>query len=266
MGRSTSSLERWDKLAVSPPTQQASSTIDEPNAPQASSTEANDFDLILQSRDSVSFPVHQAILLAASTNSLGGLLPPSEIFTASLPLIPVDDNSVIVYLIVDALYASAMPGSFIHPGNLDWDSMVTVSSLFTAVERLSAYGLSNAAAVHPSCAVYRQFCKELPNSPMSLFGLAARHELENLAVLASSHLLPPDIIRVSTEKRNYIGEKYYGRLLALHENRLKALQHILERPPDTHEANLLCTDEKQNTMIELWKRSAILVLKERAPR
>lgn len=257
----------WNRArrTVSPTTHQSRSRTSQahPTAPEGTGATAGD--VILQSTDSVSFTVHQTVLLAASTNNFNRLLPPRSASAPSLPRISVNDGSVVVYFILDAVYASSGASKFIPPSNLDGASMVNMESLSEAVGRLPAYGLRTSVATTASSALYKRLCEAIPHHPMKVFSLAAHHGLEDLCVQASSHLLSPSNIKVTPEERRYIGTRYYDRLVALHNDRLEALKAILSRPPAKHMANLLCTEENQNAMVQQWEGSVKLVLEEAKP-
>lgn len=261
---SATSSGMGNDMAAPRPTTDSMKTS-QPNAAQTPSASDDVVDLILLSKDCVWFTVHSSVLLTASTNKFSNLIPPRDDSASTLSIVSVDEDSVVMYLMIDASYLSTATSLFIPPQNFDWIAMVDIASLKTAVGRLAVYGLPTDIAAHTSSVLYQRLREEIPRHPLDVFALAAHHGLEEFTVQASSHLLSLPLINVSDEQRQYMGSSYYDRLVALHEKRLLALVHILLRPPSTHMADLLCTEENQNQMVQSWIKSAALVLIDATP-
>lgn len=87
-----------------------------------------------------------------------------------------------------------------------------------------------------------------------MYALAASHDLEQLAIPISSHLLGfhlPDLSDTIAAKMSSI---YLKRLFALHLNRLDALKDLLLRPPPPHALTPTseCDATEQKKLTRAW--------------
>ena len=65
--------------------------------------------------------------------------------------------------------------------------------------------------------------------------LAAHHQLEDLAVQVSAHLLSFHLYNLTDEMVDRMGARYMKRLMFLHIQRVEAFKAILIVPPPAHE-------------------------------
>ncbi|EEB98537.1 hypothetical protein MPER_01932, partial [Moniliophthora perniciosa FA553] len=73
-----------------------------------------------------------------------------------------------------------------------------------------------------------------PIYPLDVYTLAARHNLYELAVSASSHLLTIDLNSISPLTAEQIGPLYLGKLYELIEERKSKLSNLLAMEPSLH--------------------------------
>ncbi|KAF8906451.1 hypothetical protein CPB85DRAFT_1376658 [Mucidula mucida] len=183
-------------------------------------------DILFQSADGVLFYLHRAVVAKASSNGFGSLL----LHDATAP-ISVHDDSAVLNIILHAIYD--LPSAQFSP---------SLPMLVAAVDRMALYGLAPTRFILPSTAtassssdVFAQLCSHVPYWPIDVYMLAAHHGLEDLAVLASGHLLSFKLETLTDEMTVRMGARYMKRLVFLHLDRIGRLKEILLIPPMAHE-------------------------------
>lgn len=200
-------------------------------------------DLVLLSSDTVFFYVHTHALLGVSENNFGGLLPPPSKATAGQlgPVLAVPESSTILNIVLHAVYDMAC--AHYSP---------SFESLATACSALANYGVSLKRHVGPPTALYSLLLSHAPLYPLELYTLAASHDLYELAVPTSSHLLSFSLASLTDEMVDRIGAIYLKRLFFLHFGRADALKRLLLPPPHPHAPSNDCDFTEQKRLTRAW--------------
>ncbi|KAJ3796164.1 hypothetical protein GGU11DRAFT_686351 [Lentinula aff. detonsa] len=195
-------------------------------------------DITLVSLDSLAFYVHSHTLLAASENAFGSLLPTTS-FDANL-VIRVPESSAMLNIILRAVYH--MPFSEYH----------SFEDLSGAVGLLPVYGVRPKSYILRDTHLYMLLLSYSPTLPLKVYTLAAKHDLEDLAVSTSSHLLSFNLSTLSDETAEAVGSEYLRRLFFLHIGRLDALKRLLLQPPSSHPPTDHCGASGQKALTRVW--------------
>ncbi|KAG1833074.1 hypothetical protein EV424DRAFT_1015241 [Suillus variegatus] len=200
-------------------------------------------DVVLLSSDSIFFYVHTRALLRVSENNFGGLLPLSSKATNGQlgPVLAVPESSTVLNIVLHAIYD--MPCSHYSP---------SFESLATALSVLTDYGVSLKRHVSSSSALHSLLLSYAPLCPLELYTLAASHDLYDLAVPTSSHLLSFSLASLTDEMADRIGAIYLKRLFFLHFGRADALKRLLLPPPHPHAATNDCDFTEQKRLTRAW--------------
>ena len=100
--------------------------------------------------------------------------------------------------------------------------------------------------------MYTLLMSHAPLCPLALYALAASHDLFDLAVATSSHLLSMTLAMLTDEMVGHIGLIYLKRLYFLHYGRAEALKRLLLPPPHTHAPTPGCNFTEQKTLTRAW--------------
>ncbi|KZV71860.1 hypothetical protein PENSPDRAFT_629562 [Peniophora sp. CONT] len=192
-----------------------------------------DFDLV--ANDGVYFAVTASKLRSSSRNNFGGLLVSSN----SSAVIPLSSN--VLNLVLHGVYGLS-PAKFAP----------SVDDLAAAVDALEPYGLPKQDLVAHDAPLFRAILMRAPANPIACFTLAARAELEELAVVVSPYTLNVALSEVTNEDAIRIGPRYLKRLFFLHLGRVDALKRILLPPPDLHLPTGACKAEDQRRVSRAW--------------
>lgn len=226
-------------------------------------------DLVFATSDSVRFYVHSHIVLAASDNRFHSLIPIPPIDQSSNPEIHVPESSEVFNIILHLIYN--IPSSQYSP------SFDTVSK---AVDRLSFYGINAKAHISAKTPLHNLILSFAPILPIRVYTLAAKHDLLDLAISASPHLLSFNLSTIDQEMAEAMGPIYLRKLFFLHIGRSDALkrvreklivsvlpslmfeQHLLE-PPHPHAPTAECSFNDQKSLTRAWTRFATNELSSR---
>ncbi|KAM6495933.1 hypothetical protein JOM56_008639 [Amanita muscaria] len=199
-------------------------------------------DIILLSSDNVFFYVHSAVLLGASENAFNSLLASHSPATEGQePVITVPETSATLNIILHVIYD--MSCAHYSP---------SYPLLVTSVDRLPVYGVNPKSRITPSAPLYALLLSHAPLFPLDLYALAAAHDLYNLAVATSSHLLSFPLASLSDEMAVRMGPIYLKRLFFLHFGRSDALKRVLLPPPHPHPATPWCDFTEQKKLTRAW--------------
>ncbi|KIK61878.1 hypothetical protein GYMLUDRAFT_42289 [Collybiopsis luxurians FD-317 M1] len=210
-------------------------------------------DLVFVTSDSVMFFVHSHIVLAASDNQFHSLVPKPSTNQSPNPMIHVPDTSETFNIILHLIYN--LPSSQYTP------SFDTISK---AVNRLSFYGIQAETYIIAKTPLHNLILSFAPILPIEVYILAAKHNLLDLAIPASSHLLSFDLSTLTEEKAEAMGAKYLRKLFFLHIGRSNALKRLLLKPPLPHPPTASCSFDDQKCLTRAWAlASAYLVLDAR---
>ncbi|KAF9058135.1 hypothetical protein BJ165DRAFT_1334371 [Panaeolus papilionaceus] len=198
-------------------------------------------DTVLVSSDNVFFYVNQDVLLRSSDNGFRGLLPAPPPSTKHDSVVPVPDNSTILNIVLHAIYDLSC--AHYSP---------SFASLITAVNRLPVYGIRTKSRITPSSPFFSLLLSHAPLYPLELYALAAAHDLYDLAVSTSSHLLSFPLSSLTDEMAERIGPVYLKRLFFLHFGRSDALKRVLLPPPHPHPPTPMCDYTEQKKLTRAW--------------
>jgi hypothetical protein len=197
-------------------------------------------DVVLLSNDSVFFYAHSHVLLSASNNefrnrlSSGSMKGPDQI-------ISIPENSTVLNVLLHSVYD--MSCAHYSPN---------FPTLITAVNRLPVYGLAPKVYIAPSTPLYSILLAHAPVYPIEMYALSASHDLYDLAVATSSHLLSFPLASLTDDMAEKIGAVYIKRLFFLHFGRSDALKRVLLPPPQPHSPTSLCDFSEQKKLTRAW--------------
>jgi len=124
--------------------------------------------------------------------------------------------------------------------------------LAAAVDALALYGVSVAQHCASSTALYVLILGQAPLAPIEVYALAAHHDLHDLAVPTSAHLLGLQLWTLSEEHTVRMGPLYMRQLFFLHLGRIDALKRLLMPPPRTHTPTADCDSTEQKRLTCAW--------------
>jgi hypothetical protein len=160
------------------------------------------------------------VINSVSKNYFGGYVSSGSPFTS------VDDDSEILTIILDIIYRNPnVAVNFAPPFAFD--------KLATAIGRLSVFGVDfrtqsislptvNTNAPRP---IFSALLAHASTNPLELYILAAQHNLESLAVAASTYLVGFHIADLDDEQTEAMCPRYLRRLILMQTRR--------ENPPST---------------------------------
>lgn len=209
-------------------------------------------DTLLQSSDGTKFYVLASVLRQASSNAFGRLLPSTP--STAVP-VSVQEDSAVLDLILRVAYhlgATAQPASW--------------ASLSRAVSCLkSRYGI---ALPGPGNALFDALMAHAnrADGAQELYGLAAQHGYEALAVASSAHLLSLSLPAVRPEWTIQVGASYMRRLYMLHIERTQAFVRIVPGPPSLHAPEPGCgAREMQEKVLGPWAHAVSQLVLDARP-
>ncbi|KDQ56995.1 hypothetical protein JAAARDRAFT_280219 [Jaapia argillacea MUCL 33604] len=205
-------------------------------------------DLILASSDGVFFYVHHRQLLHASLNSFNSLLShsyPSRSPDENCPVVPLPDHSLVLNILLHVIYD--IPFSQFSP---------SMENLSNAVEALKTYGLPLDRYISHPAPLYHHLLLVAPLDPLKIYTLAASHDLHELAVATSSHLLSFPLASLTDDDAMRIGPVYLKRLFFLHLGRIEALKRVILPPPHPHPPIQGCSFDDQKKLLRVWALAA----------
>lgn len=200
-------------------------------------------DLVLVSGDGVLFYVHTTQILSRSINKFNQLVPPKPsdtIGSVSLPE-PAVTLNIVLHAVYDLSCARYLP---------------TIDALSSAVDSMAKYGIPPKQHITPSNSLYTLILSQAPIDPVAAYALAAAHDLHELAVLVSSHLLSFPLQTLTPTQTTRIGAIYLKKLFFLHLGRLEALRRLLLPLPALHPATPTCGFVDQKSVARAWSLAA----------
>ena len=210
---------------------------------------------IIVSSNHVYFYIHRHRILDVSSNAFFGHFAYEDLFpTPSLPTVHLPEDGDVINVLLHTIYG--FPCTHFHP------SLETVEQSLTA---LIKYGVLIEAHTTPHQPLYQLILSHAPHHPIDTYALAAHHDLEDLAVAASGHLLSYDTSRLTDALASRIGPVYLKRLFLLHHSRLAALRNIVLQPPATHPATPGCADGEQGDLVRAWALAAARLVWDATP-
>ncbi|KAI0365637.1 hypothetical protein BV20DRAFT_722685 [Pilatotrama ljubarskyi] len=200
-------------------------------------------DIVIISSDNVYFYVHQHRVLNASTNNMGGLLlfDPAAFPHGFLPSLRLPESGDVLNVVLHTMYGLSC--LHFHP---------TLETVEAALDALIKYGLPMQTHAAPYQPLHQLILSHAPYRPIETYALAGKHELDDLAVTISGHLLSFDLSRVTDDLATKMGPVYLKRLFLLHQTRLHALKEILLRPPAAHPTTPGCNPTEHGKLTRAW--------------
>lgn len=208
-----------------------------------------DPDLILVSLDSVIFYVHSDVVYITPSDGLqrSNMPPtppqesyPNEEYGQKPSVISVPESSEVLNIILHTAYNISCAQYF-----------PSFDQLSIAVNMLSNYGL-DVQNIRSTTPMYDVLLSNALTSPLELYALAGHHDLYDLAVATSPHLLSLSLSTITDEVCETMGPVYLKRLFFLHLGRCDALRRVLRLPPDPHPSTATCGIEEQKKMATAW--------------
>lgn len=226
-------------------------------------------DLILFSSDAVFFYVHRSQLIAASNNGFNDLL-------ARIPLISknatsaenasanailkaeVCDQSTDIDIILSVPEAAPVLNVLLHTVYEISCAQYcpTFEIMSAAVRAMVKYGMSIKKHISPSKPLFSLILSQAPLAPLEAYAIAAEHDLLELAVPISSHLLSCDLSMIDDDLALRVGPIYLRRLFFLHLGRIDALKRLLLPPPHPHPESDGCNFMEQKKLTRAWALAA----------
>ena len=206
-------------------------------------------DLALHSSDSVFFYVHSTALLQFSSNGFNSTIPPypmsptSEDGSQTAVIVPEDSH--VLNIVLHILYM--IPCSHFCP------SADVISKAVTALKR---YGVSVKSLATAGTCLYDLILSRAPLHPIELYAIPAEHDLHDLAVTISPHLMSFKLATLTDDIVTQIGPTYLKRLFFLHLGRNEALKRLLFTPPTLHGPTAQCDFTEQKKLTRAWALAA----------
>ncbi|KAJ7175216.1 hypothetical protein C8R43DRAFT_976219 [Mycena crocata] len=198
-------------------------------------------DLILLSSDSVRFYVDSERLRDASENQFGDILPISSVERDGPAMLDISQPAAVLNIILHAIYD--MTCAQYSPA---------FEILVNAVDSMPIYGIKPKTIIRPATALFTLLLSQAPLFPVELYTLAARYDIVDLAVPASSHMLAYPLSRLTDEVVEKMGASYLKRLFFLHFGRAEALKRVLQSPPHPHPPTDDCDFASQKGVSRAW--------------
>jgi len=195
-------------------------------------------DLVLMSTDSEYFYVHLHVLIDASKNGFNNLLEGGQNYHNT---ITVTEPSAVLQIILHAIYDTSCAEYF-----------PSLDSLADAISSLNMYGIPLKNVIAPSRPLFEVLLNQAAVRPLDLYALAASHDLYDLAVAASPHLLSLSLSTITDAMALRMGPVYLKRLFFMHLGRAQALRDILLPPPYPHSPTPRCNVFEQQKLSRAW--------------
>jgi len=156
-----------------------------------------------------------------------------------------DEDAPVFNLILNAFY--------------DYDPAKYKPSLCQIAQMLSSllkYGFALPGPIVPGNPIYNVILNVALASPLDAYALVCMHNLEQLAVQISHHLLSTPLHGLTDELCNQMGPIYLRRLLFLHLGRSERLKLLLKEEPLSHEPTRDCDliDQKRGLLVA-WREA-----------
>ncbi|KAK7029570.1 hypothetical protein VNI00_014447 [Paramarasmius palmivorus] len=202
--------------------------------------------MILLSKDSVTFYVNEYSLLRYSNNNFNGLLPfHSEyregrmIFLRHLPSAELD-------ILLQSIYGD------VPQSRVDGSDIESLRLLTRGIGWLPVFGIAPKSVILPDTHLFDRLLSHAPLYPLETYALAGHHDIYDLAVAASPHTLPVDLSNVGEELALQMSSKYLLQLFNLHSNRRAMLSKLLSEELDHHDQTENCRLEDQRESKNRW--------------
>lgn len=180
-------------------------------------------------------------MLSASQNSFNHLLPAESLTEDAEAIVPVPESSDVLNVVLHTIYD--MSCSHYSP---------SIHILSASIVSLKAYGVDLSTYISPSTPLFNLLLSHSPASPLQVYALAAEHDLHQVAISASPHLLSFPLPTLTDDVAQQIGPVYLKRLFFLHLGRSDALKRLLLPPPHPHAPTPECDFTEQKKLTRAW--------------
>jgi hypothetical protein len=199
-------------------------------------------DTILCSSDGVLFYVHSSTILSTCESAFNAFLcsPLDDPKFRDTP-IPVASTSGELNIILHMLY-----------GTSSASYSPTFEMLANAVDRMPAYSITPCEHIFPGTPLYNLLLSHAPLRPLDVYSLAAHHNVHQLAVITSSHLLSYPLQNITDSQADRMGAVYLKKLMTLHVDRFNALKSVLLKTPLPHPPTRHCNFAAQKKLTRVW--------------
>ncbi len=203
----------------------------------------------------VFFVVHYRRLVEASHNNFGGLLVSDQQATEKEPLIfSIPRPSDVLNVILHCIYG--IPCDHYHP---------TFECLAASLLALQEHGLSLPRYLSRGTPLYNTLLNYAPLRPIDTYALAASHELEDLAVAASSYTLHIKVYDLPRNVTDKMGTWYLQRLHRLHASRMEGLKALLEERIFPHVEKPYCSAEERKVVSRAYHLAGARIYYDATP-
>ena len=115
------------------------------------------------------------------------------------------------------------------------------------------YGVSFKRQISPSKPLFTYILSLAPLSPREAYALAAEHDVMELAIPVSCHLLSIDLTTITDEIVHRMGPLYLRRLLFLHMDRTNTFKKLILPAPLPHANCVRCDPAKRKNLTKAWE-------------
>ncbi|KAH6903912.1 hypothetical protein BKA70DRAFT_1373767 [Coprinopsis sp. MPI-PUGE-AT-0042] len=207
-------------------------------------------DVIFSSADSVLFYIHTRTFRRVAPTAFSSVL----LGITLGPVIALPESSAVLNVIFHTLYGMSCA-----------QNSPLLDDLVQAVDCMPKYEIIPRALILPQSPLYVHLLSFAPLEPMIVYSLAGHHELSELAVHTSGHLLSFPLFKIDDTLAARMGPVYLRRLFMLHWTRLACLKEYLLQPPPHHLPTEYCTTEDQKKLTRAWTLAAAYLVWDARP-
>lgn len=213
-------------------------------------------DTTIISSNHVYFYVHRHCILCASSNGFDNrFFDVQPIFGGFLPTICVSEGGDVVNVVLHTIYNR----SCVH----FYPALETVEASLTA---LIKYGVAIGDYAAPTQPLYQLLTSHAPYRPIETYAIAGQHQLEDVAVIVSGHLLSYDLSELADGVVSKMGPVYLKRLVLLHQSCISALRQIVITPPAAHPTPPGCTGvDEHGALTRAWAHATAQLVWDATP-
>ena len=166
----------------------------------------------------------------------------------------VDEDPNLLNIVLHCVYG--IPCDDYHP---------TFECLTASLPILEKYGLTLSHYLAHGTPLYNTVLNYAPLLPIETYALAASHNLEDLAVTASSYTLHVKTHRLPHDLTDAMGTKYLQRLHQLHASRLIYLKELLAEKIFPHVERPYCSVEARQVVSEAYRLAGAQIFFDATP-
>jgi hypothetical protein len=211
-------------------------------------------DLTLSSFDAILFYVHRQIIEDASPKSLRCFTGLAMDQLREEDTYNVPESSIILNILLHAIYETSCA-----------DNRHTIEQFVEAVDKMPVYGLTPRSVICFKNPLYHLLLSHGALRPVTVYALAAHHNLEDLAKNVSSYLLSHSLNEIDDEMADRIGAIYLKRFFLLFESRPREIAEICIEPPSRHPPNDSCGYQGQKRVTREWSLCLVGIIRDLRP-